>query len=405
MSKVVLVSVNHYDLPGVICVKSFRNLDFDNIDCLIFHSTSDSDLDTIRALSSIKGVIPKIIYINKSINPLYYCIFTGLDADIYDAEESLMDPAIVEFMIKEYKRTGLTIKSPSADLEVIAKGIATISSVSIENLQKLVSNGFWLKTLNTAVSNVDNAISRASEVNINVVDMLAETSKLIDSLEMSNAETVQELEKLKQYVAELTKKEKPNTPFIYHVYKVPLTIKRVLYIKVFGSCRYLNSFILSYQHYLRMSKQQSSKVLFIYPKLKQYMKKYNEVPRLARDSIGMIDLRGSNYFITFEPQKMVLDEFFSQPNVGVFIVVDHMMGDHLLEGHMVKTLYALSGLGDLKRFNVHPKDAILPMVAPGESIIIPHIKGYHEANEVSRRTLYVSKCENMFARLDNIIFS
>lgn len=400
MEKRVLVSINNYDLPDITCVKSFKNLEFDKIGCLIFHSTADSDLETILALRNIKGVIPKVIYINKNINPLYYCIFTGLNADIYDTEESLMDSSVIEYMIDNYKNTGFTIKSPSTDVETLAKGIATLSSTNIESLQKLISNDFWVKTLNTAVSNVDSAISRASEININIVDMLVETSKLVESLEMSNESTVQELEKLKEILAEVTKKEKPNTPFIFHTYRVPATIKKVLYIKAFGNCRYLNSFFLAYQHYLKMSKQYSSKVLLVLPKLKQYMKRYNEIPRLARDSVNMINFRGSDFFITFEPQKMVMDEFFNQQGVDVFIVIDLMMGDHLLEGHMVKTLYALSGVSDLKRFNVRPQDAIMSIVSHPESIRIPHIQGYSEANEVTRRNMYSTRCAEMFARLD-----
>lgn len=405
MGDIALVSVDKYEIPGVTCYDSLKNIDFSNVTCLIFHSSKDSEMDTALILSKLKGQVEKVIYINKKINPLYYCIFTGLDADIYDMEESLSDPSVIQFMIDNYKNTGMAIKPPSADVETLAKGIAALSSMNLENLQKLLNNDFWIRTLNTAMTNVDNALTRASQINIDVVEMLGETMSLIQTLERGNEATSRELVKLKQLVYELEKKEKPNSVFIFHTYHVPVTVKRVLYVRALGYCRYLNSFLLAYQHYLKMNKKLNSKVLFAFPKLKVLMQKYKDIPRLARDSIGMVDLRSHSYFITYEPQRMVLDEFFNQQYVDLFIVMDGMFGDSLLEGHMVETYYALSGISDLQRFDIPPRKAILSLTAPPDSILIPHINKYVEANEHTRRTMYFDKCSDMFKRLDDVLFN
>jgi hypothetical protein len=402
MGVTVLVTINNYDLPEIKSVKSFNNLDWESIDCLIFHSSSDSDIEIIRDLSNMKGLVDKVIYINKNINPLYYCIFTGLDADIYDTEDSLMDSSVMTYLIDSYKTTGMTIKSPNADVETLAKCIATISSKNIENLQKLVSNDFWVRTLNTAVSNVDNALSRASQINIDIVEMLVETTKLIDTLESGHESTSREMDKLRDLIDDMQNKTRSNSTFIFGTYRVPVQVQKVLYIKAYGNCRYLNSFILAYQHYLKMSQQYSSKVLLALPKLKVHMQRYKNISRLAQDSVDMMDLGASNLYVTFEPKKMVMDAFFNQTGVGVFIVIDLIFGDILVEGHQVETFNALSGASDFERFNLRPERAIFTLAGHKDSIRIPHIKDYSDANEHTRRTMYFDKCSEMFKILDKV---
>lgn len=399
-SQKLLVSVNNYSIEGVKCIKSFKNIDWKDVECLIFHSSSDSDMEIMLTLSKIKGVVPKVIYINSFMNPLYYCIFTGLNADIYDDEQHLLDDGILNFLVDSYKETGMTIKPPNTDVETLAKSIAIISSSNVDNIQKLVNNPFWVKTLDTAVSNVDSAIERASQANINMVDFIREATKYIESLEDGQYKTTQEIEKLKKYLDEIERKQRPNAPFIFSTYTVPVSVPRVLYIKVVGHCRFLTSFIIAYQHYLKMKKQYSSKILLALPKLKLYMVRYKEMSRLAPDSIDIMNVSASDMYVTYEPKKIVLDTFFGQSNINIFIVIDMLLGDNLIEGHMVETFTAGSGVSDVKRFNLTPKRTILPMVGVPDCLIIPYINGYVNSNEHTRITHYFERCNVIYEKLD-----
>lgn len=404
MSSILLITLNTYELPNIRCIKSFKNIDWAGVDCLIFHSTKDSELEAVLELTQIKETVGKVIYINKNINPLYYCIFTGMNADIYDIEDYLMNEETLMFLVDNYKTTGMTVKSPNSDIETLAKCIAALSDSSPDSIHKMVSNTFWVRTLNTAVSNVDIALSRASKINIDIVDMLGETKSLIGSLEMGQESTTRELEKLKSLIAEMDRKEKPNTPFIYSTYSVPTTVRNVLYIKAVGNCRYLNSFILAYQHYLRMKKQLTSKIIFVYPKLKTLMKRYENITRLAMDSIDLVDLGSNNVYVTFEPKNAVMDAFFNQYKVDLFIVVDLMFGDDLVKGYMVKTLYAASGTTDIEKFKLKTEDTILSLIKYQQSITIKHIPKYVGSNESTKRALYFKYCSDSFEVIDNKVF-
>lgn len=404
MSDVLLVTTSNYNLQQIRSVKSFMNIDWSGVSSLIFHSTIDGDLDIIKELTGLKEKVDKVIYINSKINPLYYCIFTGLDADIYDSEEYLADEETLMFLVQEYKETGLTMKSADSDLDTLAKSIATISSSSLDGLQKLLSNEYWTRTLTTAVSNIDHTLARANQININVVDMLSESNKLIKELEESNGKTTEEISKLNNIIIDMERKNKPSTPFIFSSYTVPVNVPNVLHIKVYGQCRYLNSFTLAYQHYLKMSKQINAKVLFIMPKLKLLMQKYREVgTRLAPDSINIVDFHGSPVFITFEPKKQVMDSFFNQKGVQVFIVIDLMFGDKLVEGHMVKDVYGVGSMSDISKFDLKPDKCIIPISGSKSNIHIPHIRSYTKANSSTRRSMYFETCAPQFTTLDNIL--
>ena len=205
---------------------------------------------------------------------------------------------------------------------------------------------------------------------------------------------------LEAQLQDAEKNQRSNTPFSYMTVDVPVTVPKVLQIKAYGNCRYLNSFIIAYQNYLKMSKQVNCKVLFIIPKLERNLTRFGEFPRLAVDSISMIDLTSSIY-VTFDPKKAVMDKFFSQQGVHTFIVVDLLFGKPLVKGHMVETLAAVSGLGDVDRFGLDKNKCIFTIDFPAEGIKIPYIPKYMVTkNEQTRKSLYFQKAKSSFEALD-----
>jgi hypothetical protein len=404
MGVTLLVSVDNYDIPDIISVNSLKNTDWGTVDCLIYHSSIDSELDMGLEINKMRGEVQKVIYINQTISPLTYCLFTGLDADIYDNEDYLSDSSVLDFLKSSYKTTGMTIKPPSADFEILARGIATISSSNYETIQKFVSNPFWVKSLSTAVINVEGALDRTSKLSVDIEEMFSEVAKLIGGQKENQENTGRELESAMKLITEMEKKPRPNAPFIFSTYSVPVNVSKVLYIKAYGNCKYLNSFVLAYQHYLRNSKQYSSKLLVALPKLKINMQRYNNVARLAPDSIDMVDMNVSDVYITYEPKKIIMDAFFGQQNVQIFIVLDLMLDtEKLVQGHMVENFYALSSLSDVGKFKLKPERCLNAISTNGVTLQIPHITKYTEANDSVRRTMYFDKCVETFKKIDGLL--
>lgn len=404
MGKTLLVTINNYTLPDVKSVRTLQNVDWEGVECLIFHSSTEIEVELTQSLTKLGKDVKKVIYINKDINPLYYCLFAGLDADIYNTEDYLQDETVVNYLVSHYKETGMALKPADDAMDTLAKAIATLSTSNTDSVQKLLTNPFWIKTLNTAVSNVDTALSRSNQINIDIVELLTESTKLMDNLEYGQENTSREIEKLKKLLVNMDNEPKSNSPFLFSSYAVPVSVSRVLYIRSYSPCRYLNSFILAYQDYLKMHKQKTVKVLFILPKLKLNIQRYKEVPRLDQESIDMVNLAAHEVFISYEPKKAVLDAFFGQGSVNVYIVIDLMYGEKLLDGHMVRTLSAVSGGTDIKRFGLNPKKVFMPIVGVPGATVIKYIPNYINANPVTRKNMYYTVSKESFATLDKELF-
>ncbi|MNL91297.1 hypothetical protein D3C81_10290 [compost metagenome] len=419
IKQVILISQNNYDLEGIKIVQSFKNIDWGTVSTLIFHSTSDTSLETIKELSNIKTSVGKVLYINKSITPIYYCIFTGLNADIYDDEEYLKNTDTLNYLIDTYKENQLALQASDNQLETIANCIAALSDANMSKVEKLLGNKFWVGTLNTAVDSVGTRLSMANQINIDVIEMLEQTSDLIANFEKDQDITGEEIEKLKRLVESAKINKGSNSVFDYPSYPVPLSIPKVLFIKVLGPCVYLNTCMLMYQDYLKNSKQCSSKLLLAYPKLPLYATRYEKLPRLASDSIAMLsrnelgnELLHSSYYVTADPKKKVLDAFFNL-EAEVFIVIDMMYSESILNsGFNVETFYALSGLQDIKKYNkenIPTNRLIMYRLQAGDpktgtdNIALKAIKSYSALKPNQRISHYVTNYIDIFKKLDSIL--
>ena len=65
-----------------------------------------------------------------------------MDADIYDDETYLYDESILDYIIDNYKETGMTIKSDNEMFEELAKGISAVAEGNIDILVKLLHQLF-----------------------------------------------------------------------------------------------------------------------------------------------------------------------------------------------------------------------------------------------------------------------
>lgn len=401
---IVVISTQNLDIEGVTILDDLRVLDADNYDGIVFNSSEGSDLELVRYITALANSGKKIVYINSDINSLYYCLFNGIGADIYDSEDFLADYDMLDYLLSNYKSTGMALKAPDGDLDIISNGVMAIVTKTSDEVVKLANNELWLTNINKAVDNLDIALQRNSEVNSEVVSVLNSVTTLLSNFEDNRKSTEKEIIELHKLVADYDKKQRPNTPFMFSSYTVPVTVKKVMYIKTYGSCKYLLSFLSAYQHYLKMNKQYSSKLLVMQPKLKLHMQKYahKKIPQLSKDSIGMVNLKSYDFFVTFEPKKTVLDAFFKE-NTNLYIVVDMLCGDVMLEGYNVEQFNALSGISDIDTYKLKPEKLISSLVGLPNNIMIPHILKYQDANEQSRRTFYFDRCENSYKLIDKIL--
>ena len=129
-----IISEDNYRHGKYKTKKNLKNIDWSEVDCLIFHESSDKELETIMEIAKAKDKVSKIIYVNENIHPLYYSVFKGLNADIYNDISMLSDEDTIDFLVENYKETGMTVKSAAVDVETISEFAKTISIISIGKL-------------------------------------------------------------------------------------------------------------------------------------------------------------------------------------------------------------------------------------------------------------------------------
>lgn len=393
-------------------VQTLQNIEWTEVDALIFNSSKDTDVDTILELTRACNNVKKIIYINKQINSLFYGFFAGAGGDIYDDESLLEDEESLQFLVDDYKETGMAIKPPNDAFDTISKFIANVSKSKAENLEKLVRDSNILQNLKMSMENVETALVRTDKVNVGMVEMFNKTSEIIDNLQEGQEKTSIEIEKLSQAIENIESKNiggRSMNLFDFPTFQVPNTIPRVLYVKVYSPCIFLNSFLLAYQHYLTMQKQKATKFLVCVPKLKQYIKKYEQFTRLATETINQRGIQNNNIFVTHEPKSQVLNAFFNMKS-DIYIVVDMMFGDNLIAGAKVVQYNAVTGLSDIKRYNLQAKNCIMPLTGFSNSLVIPRISQYNMiktadgkqvyTNDMQKKTKYFDACAEKYKVLD-----
>lgn len=524
--KTVLVTTKQFQLPDILSINTLKELDMGSCSCLIFHSTVDSDTDAVLELSKLKGVVPKILYINDDITSFFYCIFTGLGADIFPSESYLSDNEVLSYLIENYKNTGMELKSPNDDLTKLANSVSELTSSSKESVEKILSNNFWLKGVTESVENVGTALEVSRQVNINIVEMMKETALTISALKDNNEMTGKEIEKLevvlldmdaryKQEIKDLDseiekeqenvrkleallatrenekkerlrleaelkerdkdtleierlkglladrdvdkeeiqrleaelkesegyadeisrlevlvkekekeladvkqleaiyqdmeKKTRASTALFFAPYQVSPSInKPIMYVKVTGSGKYLNSFLLAYFHYQKMEKKKQGRVILLLPKMKAVIMRYTQKPnftRLDRENVSMLNVGDSQFFMTHDPQKTIMDAFFNQGSADFYVVIDYLMGDDMLKGLNVTNFYYVETPKDLKLFNVPEDRAIYTYYNTDKGFAIPHIEGYYSTNDANKRAKYFKSCKETYARMDEILFN
>lgn len=404
MEKVVLITNDKFNLPGVKISKTVANINLSDYDCLVFHSSVDTEVTTIQFLRDANKLGLKIIYINQKIIPLYYCVLTTFEADIYDSEDYLDDITSLDYIVSEYKNTGISMTTPNEEFIRLSTIITSLVSNPIETITQLSENDYWLKTLETSVANVETALAYSLETNEKAINMLDASLDLAENLQRSNEQTLGEMDKLKDLINEHSKRNtRTNSTFLFGTYQVPVHVPKVLYIKAYSNCKYLNTFILQYQKYLINAKQTPAVVLLAFPKLKDLMRKYSNVgSRLSSDTLGVIGNNHEGIYTTFEPKKDVMDKFFGL-DAKLYIVVDLMFDEPIIDGAHIEKLYAVGSTNDVKDFKLPIERTFMSISSLKGSINITHIQKY-STNPVGsvRQSMYFKQCQESFSKLDNL---
>lgn len=413
----LLVTTKSIDLPGFTTVKSLENVDWTNVETLIFHDSVDKELVDILALTKAREYVKKKIFINNNLKSMYFVLFQGMDAAIYNDESFLDDIDILLYIVESYKETGLEVVSEEKDLETINRYISDIAGSGTDLVKKYLESEVMQSSIRNTLANIENSLSEKQEREIAMVSFFEDVLEFTDTLTTTQSDTSEKLQELQKYLEEVemaSGKGRENLKFIFKTYNVPNTVSSVLYIRALEPTIYLESFILSYVSYLNNDKRKRAKVLIAVPMLKQLVDKYRSISNLSPETVKSISLKDKDVFVTHEPTVEVLTKFF-KTDLDVHIVIDLMYGEKLLTGTKVKTINSVSGLSKVFKDDLRQDRTITPITGMPSMIVIPLLSQYTTKSEVQKLNQYATEIAKQklrpnitataYEKLDLIAFS
>ena len=375
---------------------------------IIYNDSTDDQLSLYLWLSQMQDKLQFIIYICEDIPPLHYSIFKGLGAEIYRDEDNLSDAETLEYYIQKYRTTLATTSNSQQDYNKLYSSLQDLLSGDKEKVMQLVQSPLWKRTVVNYLNGLQNALAVAEKASVDIIPLFNSANKYIQDIKAVQNSVEQELTSMTQTIADIYGQEGGGSAIYYPKYNIPLATTKVVYIRFFSHCPYLMTFIQTYMGYLK-TYSRNSKLLLIFAPLPLTIKRFEgqagkadgikSIARISMDSL-VTDFTRYNVFYTTTPKRAIMEKFFSY-NADVYFVLDMLYGNELIGGHSVLKFNAVSGMSDVKRFDLNSNMTFFSITGVKGGYIIPYISEYCTATtETQRRTLYYEQCKELYARLN-----
>lgn len=313
----------------------------------------------------------------------------------------LEDEEELDALVEEVRNNA---KNQPTELAETTGGIIRDFCAKIATGDPSANNPLTLRQVDSAVNELvemnENQTQIIQAMNQSALDVFDRTSRVLESMDKQSKKIKQQLEELEATQNSSSKINFSSSVVYFPSYKYS-GVANVLYIREYSYCRYLTSFILAYRHYLHYSLNKKVKVVIITQKGAIIPKKYDKFSSINQASLSYDSLYENDIITTDTPKTQVLKKIFAHPN-DIYIVLDRLyQKDQILQGR-IKTLSAVSGKTDLKRYNLNPSNCIFSVDKPvglDSFYFLPKINGYPEGDEV-RFAAYHKCYKEVFSKFD-----
>lgn len=388
-------------------------ISMESVECVIIHSYSDNDVALASAIADIRKKFScNFFYINSQPKAVVTLILNGIQGVIVEDDFYYEDEADLDDLLESYgvESTALTVSDTQSSLAIV-KDFVT----SYARGEERCSLPYFIQQTNLALSELESVIGKQElqiqEMGSSAIEVFQRASGYITALEERNKVFSQQLESLTQQSnAPRRQFGSGGISFFPTVKYNPSPTKRVLVIREFSPCRYLTSFVLSYQTYLKTMRNKRVKVIFAVQKGKLIYTKYSSdlFSFISQESVAKTELYGRDSIVTNTPQNQILTKIIDTGTYDIVILVDRLYGgDVILNGNGVKHLAAIGGSSDLTKFRLNPRSCIFSHIDyPGSFLTIPTISKYPPASAVDMRvSAYAQMCnmKKLYDKMDNFI--
>lgn len=368
--------------------KKVRDEIKDAVETVIIHDPVEDVFNSGVFMSelSTKG-IHNFIYINENPDIQIKTLINGLQGHTYTEEFYLEDEEELVALLENIQN------EPEASTSLAVSNIKIVSDFmqSYVRGEQKASSPFYLNRVNTALqelSTINHQQELAlTEMGNSSLKVFEKASTIIRDLVQQNQNTAKMLEEFEKSggMAETStsKVALTNSVSYFPSYRYTGNAK-VLLVREFTPCRYLTSFLLAYTHYVHYIVQKRVKFIVCYQRAFATSKRYEEMfTTIGEETTTLTSLYDQELIATSTPKKELLREIFSR-QADLFIVLDRMYGrEPIVDGKVKLQLNAISGAGDLKRYNIKPETVIssVPDIK-NQMFFLPNFKGYPDAKDM-----------------------
>lgn len=403
----LIVSKERIDLDSRFkWTSKLSNYDVSDIPCIIYHDSADDDTTVLFTLAQIFKLHPtkKFMYINSEVNPLLSTFFWGMNGAVFNQEIALSDASLLLSLMEEYNTSDFRVKPAEAEFAELRQAMNRLITGTLdeEELHALLTSPDWLAQVTSSMEAVSSSLVAVTQNNTALVEHVTRARDLLQSVKDEHVKVKDELAEAMKAVAKIeVAGHDQNVVLSYPQLRIQQSVKSVLYIRELSHCMFLTSFLLAYTRWLSIQFGVKTRVLIVEPRTPKLPEHYkNEMfYLLTKDSIAHNTKK--TVFVTSEPKKNIIDYFFSDADIPLYIVVDRFQGDMLLSGAKMKLLYASGRSTPLLENEVNPAKVFRCYGGSPESYIIPFIKEYSTfTTDTHRINAYHKHCKDLFERLD-----
>lgn len=376
----------------------------DGVSCLILHSFTEEDFEVGITLSELaKKGVKRFAYVSENISLVVKMLISGLDgliedADFYFESEEDLDALLDDFFSSKGNDSDL-----SATTEIITEFLKGFA-----NNDDKVKSPVFLEQVNDAVNalvvtNTENEVA-IRDMSKATVDTFRHVSSTINAMEEQRNLLEEQLASFEQSLQNQTRstvRVDSGTVWVFPTYNY-MGKSKILYIREYAPCRYLTSFVLAYANYVNYNLAKKCKVVFIHARGQGVSKRYSQgFTCITQESEGNKSLYTNPVIATNNPKKCVMDEL-THTGEPLIIIVDRLYGsDSIISGQRITRLNAVSGVSDLKRFNLNVEETLFPIIkVPNSFGTISHMMKYPH-DERTRLSKYYETMKELFEKIDS----
>lgn len=385
-------------------IQSLKELEtLGEVECLVIHRYAGDDFLLGISLSKyLDTTIERVVYINDNPSMTIKSLVNGAGGRVYEDEFYLEDEEELLALLEEddcSENTSLTASNGQLAVQFID---AYINGDEKLNVPAYIEQA--RDAVTALVEGSKELETQLRDVSTNSLVVFEKAGEIIRGLRDANKDIESKLDALQSVATSASQGVAfANSVTMFPTYRhTTVSNSVVLFIRELSPCRYLTSFALAYQNYLRYGKGKKVKLIFVHQKGQGVSDKYREFTSITQESMALSSLYDNPIIATNNPKKEVMRDLLVKP-VDVFIIVDRMYGVHdIVSGRVVK-INAVSGRSDLKRYKVDAKDTIFSVTNQIDSLFtIPTLAKYPEGTE-SRYAIYNQMFKTFYAKLDAMI--